>query len=55
VSYCGRFKRKLTFGPGLLSVGFDRYGSEEELVRDPIKHLFDVSLQQFKEGKANRF
>lgn len=29
---------------GLLSLGFDRFGSEEELVADPIKHLFKVRL-----------
>ncbi|KAK8854571.1 arginine-tRNA ligase [Kwoniella newhampshirensis] len=30
---------------GLLSVGFDKYGSEEELVADPIQHLFKVYVQ----------
>lgn len=30
---------------GLLAVGFDRYGSEEELARDPIHHLFDVYVR----------
>ena len=30
---------------GLLAVGFLKYGSEEELVRDPIKHLFDVYVK----------
>lgn len=29
---------------GLLSIGFDRYGNEEELKRNPIMHLFDVSF-----------
>ncbi|KAJ1787193.1 arginyl-tRNA synthetase [Coemansia sp. RSA 2399] len=27
---------------GLLAIGFSRFGSEEELVADPIKHLYDV-------------
>ncbi|KAJ2747836.1 arginyl-tRNA synthetase [Coemansia sp. BCRC 34301] len=27
---------------GLLAVGFERYGSEEQLVADPIQHLFEV-------------
>lgn len=27
---------------GLLSVGFDRFGNEEALLENPIKHLFDV-------------
>nr|ODN94557.1 arginine-tRNA ligase [Cryptococcus depauperatus CBS 7855] len=30
---------------GLLSVGFDRYGNEEELLRDPIYHLFQVYVK----------
>ncbi|CAL9730690.1 arginine--tRNA ligase, cytoplasmic [Monosporozyma unispora] len=30
---------------GLLAVGFDRYGSEEELAKDPIHHLFDVYVK----------
>lgn len=30
---------------GLLSVGFDRYGNEEELVKDPIHHLFQVYVK----------
>ncbi|KAL7321066.1 arginyl-tRNA synthetase [Mucor circinelloides] len=27
---------------GLLAVGFAKYGSEEKLIADPIKHLYDV-------------
>ncbi|KAJ1822186.1 arginyl-tRNA synthetase [Coemansia sp. RSA 2599] len=27
---------------GLLAIGFSRFGSEEKLVEDPIKHLYDV-------------
>lgn len=27
---------------GLLAVGYERYGSEEALVNDPINHLFHV-------------
>lgn len=30
---------------GLLAVGFDRYGSEEQLAKDPINHLFNVYVQ----------
>lgn len=30
---------------GLLAVGFDRYGSEEKLQEDPIKHLYDVYVK----------
>ncbi|KAI8090092.1 uncharacterized protein B0P05DRAFT_577646 [Gilbertella persicaria] len=30
---------------GLLAVGFAKYGSEEKLVADPIKHLYDVYVQ----------
>lgn len=30
---------------GLLAVGFARHGSEEKLLADPIKHLYDVYVQ----------
>jgi arginyl-tRNA synthetase len=30
---------------GLLAVGFSKYGSEEELVKNPIRHLYDVYVQ----------
>lgn len=41
----------------MLSVGFDRYGSEEELVRDPIQHLFKVyvRINQDKTDETERF
>ncbi|KAK1927325.1 hypothetical protein DB88DRAFT_537287 [Papiliotrema laurentii] len=42
---------------GLLSVGFDRYGSEEELVKDPIQHLFQVyvKINQERAAETERF
>ncbi|CAG8482062.1 8989_t:CDS:2 [Paraglomus brasilianum] len=30
---------------GILAVGFEKYGSEEELLTDPIKHLYDVYVK----------
>ncbi|CAE6523805.1 unnamed protein product [Rhizoctonia solani] len=30
---------------GMIAVGFDKYGSEEELARDAIKHLYDVYVK----------
>lgn len=30
---------------GLLAVGFDKYGSEEKLLEDPIVHLFEVYVK----------
>lgn len=30
---------------GLLAIGFERYGSEEELAKDPIHHLFEVYVR----------
>ncbi|KAG0228560.1 hypothetical protein BGW41_003376 [Actinomortierella wolfii] len=30
---------------GLLAVGYNRFGSEEKLAEDPIKHLFDVYVK----------
>ena len=37
----------------MLSVGFNRYGNEEDLVKDPIQHLYEVSLKH--SGCAERF
>ncbi|OMJ09071.1 putative arginine-tRNA ligase, cytoplasmic [Smittium culicis] len=30
---------------GLLAIGFEHFGNEEELAKDPIKHLYDVYVQ----------
>lgn len=30
---------------GILAVGFEKYGSEEELLADPIKHLYNVYVK----------
>ncbi|EFA78048.1 arginyl-tRNA synthetase [Heterostelium album PN500] len=30
---------------GLLAIGYDRFGSEQALLEDPIKHLFDVYVK----------
>lgn len=30
---------------GLLSVGFEKYGNEQELQKDPIHHLFQVYVR----------
>ncbi|GJJ72550.1 arginyl-tRNA synthetase [Entomortierella parvispora] len=38
---------------GLLAIGFERYGSEEKLLADPIKHLFDVYVQINVDAKEN--
>lgn len=38
---------------GLLAVGFSKYGSEEELVKNPIRHLYDVYVQINKEADDN--
>ncbi|WVQ95185.1 arginine-tRNA ligase [Kwoniella sp. CBS 9459] len=38
---------------GLLSVGFDKYGSEEELLADPIQHLFKVYVK-INEARAQQ-
>lgn len=41
VNYLGDWGKQF----GLLAVGFERYGSEELLKADPIKHLFDVYVK----------
>src|SRR5690606_371691 len=38
---------------GLLALGFTRYGTEEDLQRDPIKHLFDVYVRINKEAEED--
>ncbi|XP_038078590.1 probable arginine--tRNA ligase, mitochondrial [Patiria miniata] len=38
---------------GLLGVGFQRYGSEEELAQNPIQHLFDVYVRVNEEAKSD--
>ncbi|RCH86324.1 hypothetical protein CU097_007689 [Rhizopus azygosporus] len=37
---------------GLLAVGFAKYGSEEALLKDPIKHLYDVYVQINRDAEA---
>lgn len=38
---------------GLLAVGFDEFGSEEELVKNPIRHLYDVYVQINKKADSD--
>jgi arginyl-tRNA synthetase len=37
---------------GLLANGYKKYGSEEQLLRDPINHLFDVYVRINKDSAA---
>jgi arginyl-tRNA synthetase len=45
----------LQLGPqfGLIAVGFEKYGSEEELQKDAIKHLFDVYVNINKDAESD--
>ncbi|KAJ1679706.1 arginyl-tRNA synthetase [Spiromyces aspiralis] len=36
---------------GLLAIGFEKFGSEEKLLQDPIKHLFEVYVKINEEIK----
>lgn len=38
---------------GLLAIGFAKYGSEEALTQDPIKHLFDVYVKINKDAEED--
>ena len=38
---------------GLLAVGFEKYGSEEELKTNPIRHLYDVYVKINADKKEN--
>lgn len=37
----------------MLAVGYDKYGSREELEKDAIKHLFDVYVKISKDGETD--
>ncbi|KAJ7510267.1 hypothetical protein B0H11DRAFT_1958227 [Mycena galericulata] len=38
---------------GLIATGFEKYGSQEELEKDAIKHLFDVYVKVNKDAEAD--
>ncbi|KAF7425992.1 hypothetical protein PC9H_008354 [Pleurotus ostreatus] len=38
---------------GMIAVGFEKYGSQEELEKDAIKHLFDVYVQVNKDANED--
>ncbi|EIW78159.1 arginyl-tRNA synthetase [Coniophora puteana RWD-64-598 SS2] len=38
---------------GMIATGFEKYGSQEALERDPIKHLYDVYVQISREAEAD--
>ncbi|KZT24804.1 arginyl-tRNA synthetase [Neolentinus lepideus HHB14362 ss-1] len=38
---------------GMIAVGFEKYGSQEALEKDAIKHLFDVYVQVNKDAAEN--
>ncbi|GAA5883893.1 hypothetical protein JCM3774_003909 [Rhodotorula dairenensis] len=38
---------------GILAVGFERYGSEEELEKDAITHLYDVYVKINRDGETD--
>ncbi|KAJ3472665.1 hypothetical protein NLG97_g10805 [Lecanicillium saksenae] len=45
VNYLGDWGKQY----GVLALGFEKYGNEEELVKDPINHLFHVYVKISKE------
>jgi arginyl-tRNA synthetase len=49
VNYLGDWGKQY----GLLAVGFSKYGKEEELQKNAIRHLFDVYVAVNKEAKEN--
>ncbi|KAJ7301371.1 hypothetical protein DFH08DRAFT_907012, partial [Mycena albidolilacea] len=38
---------------GLIATGFQKYGSQEELEKDPIKHLFEIYVKVNKDAEAD--
>lgn len=49
LNYLGDFGTQF----GLLSVGYDRFGSEEKLLQNPCKHLLDVYVRINEEAVVN--
>jgi arginyl-tRNA synthetase len=37
----------------MIAVGFEKYGNEEELEQDPIKHLYKIYVQITKDAEAD--
>lgn len=48
INYLGDWGKQF----GVLAVGFDKYGSEEALEKDPINHLFEVYVKINKDIEA---
>lgn len=42
------------FSPGLLAIGFEKYGDESKLLSDPIHHLYEVYVKINAEAKENK-
>lgn len=38
---------------GLIATGFEKYGSDSELQKDPIKHLFDIYVKVNKDAESD--
>ncbi|KAJ3092046.1 hypothetical protein HK102_011252 [Quaeritorhiza haematococci] len=49
INYLGDWGKQF----GLLAVGYAKYGSREELEKDPIRHLFDVYVKINRDKEAN--
>jgi arginyl-tRNA synthetase len=49
INYLGDWGKQF----GMVLLGYERYGSEEELQLDPLKHLFDVYVQINRDAKAD--
>jgi arginyl-tRNA synthetase len=37
----------------MFAVGYEKYGSQEELAKDPLKYLYDIYVKIDKESKDN--
>lgn len=50
INYLGDWGKQF----GLIGLGYTKYGNEEEMLKDPIKHLYDIYVKINHEAELNK-